>query len=268
MLRTTHPMTQYHAPEDVNPQIKLVFLSATHTKHSNRSSRGFHWRSSNLVLKLTQTTIFKTSGSIIVGVTIQMKPQLKCIMFIILKQQKIPVLRLQTSTCVSFLMRAPVIYFQTIHFNCVDFCVCCFTYAKPSLSTDFSPLHPWTQNKTVTWSCYMGTHIILGWINFQKPVLVVLHISMHDNWDLQCCSMSVCQFMGFLVLSTVWCAPRLIGACSNWESFCFSFLFWELDWCSNWNLYMCNTQETCQNCNRSKGHPRTCLCRHRRNIEL
>ena len=110
----------------------------------------------------------------------------------------------------------------------------------------------------------------------------------------------------FLVLSLVWGGPHLIGACLNWTNFCFSFFFWGLDWCSSVNLYVCNTQETCQNCwcssvnlykcntqetcqncwcssvnlytcntqetcqkcNRSKGHPRICLCRHRQNTEL
>ena len=57
----------------------------------------------------------------------------------------------------SFLIRAPVIYFQTIHFNCVDFCECCFTYAKTSFSTDFSPLQPWTQNSQMIF-LYGDTH--------------------------------------------------------------------------------------------------------------
>ena len=56
--------------------------------------------------------------------------------------------------------------------------------------------------KTLLPDLLMRRHIIiLGWIKFQIPVLVVLHISMHSNWDLQCYSISICG--KFLVLSLV-----------------------------------------------------------------
>jgi hypothetical protein len=189
-------------------------------------------------------------------------------MFIILKQQKIPVLWLQTSTHVSFFMRSPVTCFQTIHFSRVDYCARCFTYAKPSLSTDFSPRYPWTQN-TVIWFSYTETHIILGWINFSKTSLgCAWQFHAWQQWPSvlfnEC--MSVCGT--FLVLSLVWGAPHLRGGMFKLGKLLFLILVLGIRLMQLGELIMCITQETCQNCNRSKGHLRTCVRRHRQNTKL